>query len=439
MKGKYHVLELGSKGAEETIQKFCQTNGQMLLPVVDLITEARLAVDEVIDRAGRGLIETILSMSAEQIAGPKSPGKASGEVRWHGRQLGRVKLADRQLRVERPRLRRKGGGEEAVPAYEALRKSEKTGEEMFEALLKGVSTRNYREVIPEMANSAGVSKSQVSREAAEQGARRLEELLARRWEEVEILVIYLDGMRFGSHHVISAVGVDIEGRKHVLGIQLGATENAAAVKDLLTRLRQQGLRTDQRYLFVIDGAKALRAGIEEVFGSNQLVQRCRTHKLRNVAERLPKGDKMLANQVRSLMRAAWRLPQAFWQVIVVDRAHKKARWDDRVRSSGSSRQLARRVGGDLYDQSSRRSSQPPPLPGNHEPHREPAVGRAEKDWQCLPLARRRDDVALGGRSVSADREEFPEDHGLSRSLGFGIDSRPKSKRCFLSQGESGVI
>ena len=106
MKGKYHVLELGSKGAEETIQKFCQTNGQMLLPVVDLITEARLAVDEVIDRAGRGLIETILTMSAEQIAGPKSPGKASGEVRWHGRQLGRVKLADRQLA---------GGAAEAAP------------------------------------------------------------------------------------------------------------------------------------------------------------------------------------------------------------------------------------------------------------------------------------------------------------------------------------
>ncbi len=435
MKGKYHVLELGSKGAEETIQKFCQTNGQMLLPVVDLITEARLAVDEVIDRAGRGLIETILSMSAEQIAGPKSPGKASGEVRWHGRQLGRVKLADRQLRVERPRLRRKGGGEEAVPAYEALRKSEKTGEEMFEALLKGVSTRNYREVIPEMANSAGVSKSQVSREAAEQGARRLEELLARRWEEVEILVIYLDGMRFGSHHVISAVGVDIEGRKHVLGIQLGATENAAAVKDLLTRLRQQGLRTDQRYLFVIDGAKALRAGIEEVFGSNQLVQRCRTHKLRNVAERLPKGDKMLANQVRSLMRAAWRLPQAEEGIVRIKKLAGMIECDHPAAAAS----FARRVGGDLYDQSSRRSSQPPPLPGNHEPHREPAVGRAEKDWQCLPLARRRDDVALGGRSVSADREEFPEDHGLSRSLGFGIDSRPKSKRCFLSQGGSGVI
>ena len=97
MKVKHHGLELGSKGAEETIQKFCQINGRMLLPVVDLITEARLAVDEVMDRAGRGLIETILSMSAEQIAGPKCPGQESGEVRWHGRQSGRVKLADRQL------------------------------------------------------------------------------------------------------------------------------------------------------------------------------------------------------------------------------------------------------------------------------------------------------------------------------------------------------
>lgn len=83
----------------------------MLLPLVDLITASRLAVEEVIDRAGRGLIETILTLSAEQVAGAKTPGKASGEVRWHGRPRGRVRLADRQLRVERPRLRRETGGE----------------------------------------------------------------------------------------------------------------------------------------------------------------------------------------------------------------------------------------------------------------------------------------------------------------------------------------
>ena len=114
-----------------------------------------------------------------------------------------------------------------MPAYEALRGSEQTGVEMFEALLKGLSTRNYGDVIPQMAESAGVSKSAVSREAAEAGARQLERLLGRPRDQADILVIYLDGMQFGSQHVISAVGVDVHGGKHVLGIQLGVIENSA--------------------------------------------------------------------------------------------------------------------------------------------------------------------------------------------------------------------
>jgi putative transposase len=120
-------------------------------------------------------------------------------------------------------------------------------------------------------------------------------------------VLYIDGQRFGSHHVISAVGVDRAGAKHVLGIELGATENAAAVKQLLTNLREQGLPTDRKYLFVIDGAKALRAAIEEVFGAGQPVQRCRNHKMRNVIGELPKEQRP---QAMNLMRAAWRVHDA---------------------------------------------------------------------------------------------------------------------------------
>jgi putative transposase len=310
VKREYHVGSSRSKGAAQVVRNFCQANGQILLPLVDLIAEARLAIDEVIAEAGRGLIETILAVSAEQVAGAKTPGKASGDVRWHGRQRGRVRLADRQIQVERPRLRSKTGGEVEVPAYQALREGGETGAEMFEALLKGVSTRDYAGVVAGMAESVGVSRSAVSREASEAGERMLKQLLERRWDEVDLLVIYLDGMRFGAHHMINAVGVDRAGGKHVLGIQLGATENAAAVKDLLVRLREQGLRTERRYLFVIDGAKALRAAIDEVFGAEQLVQRCRTHKLSNVLERLPKDDRLLAGQTRSLMRAAWRSPNA---------------------------------------------------------------------------------------------------------------------------------
>jgi len=124
----------------------------------------------------------------------------------------------------------------------------------------------------------------VSRQAIEGSVEQLRQLRERRWNEADLLVLYIDGQRFGSHHVISAVGVDRNGSKHVLGIQVGATENAAAVKQWLTNLRDQGLATDRKYLFVIDGAKALRAAIDEVFGTDQPVQRCRNHKMRNVIE-----------------------------------------------------------------------------------------------------------------------------------------------------------
>jgi putative transposase len=124
---------------------------------------------------------------------------------------------------------------------------------------------------------------------------------------VEVLVIYVDGQRFADHHIISAVGVDAEGKKHILGIEPGATENAASVKRLLAHLRDHGLPTDRQYLFVIDGAKALRAGIEEVFGADQPAQRCRNHKVRSVLDELPKEQH---GQALNLMRAAWKVKTA---------------------------------------------------------------------------------------------------------------------------------
>src|SRR5438128_5724424 len=158
-----------------------------------------------------------------------------------------------------------------------------------------------------MAATVGVSKSAISRQAIEASAEQLQQLRERRWDNVEILVIYIDGQRFAEHHVLSAVGVDVEGRKHILGISAGATENATSVKELLTRLRDQGLPTDRKYLFVIDGAKALRSAIEEGFGDDQPVQRCRNHKLENVMGELPKEQQ---DQTRNLMRAAWKVKTA---------------------------------------------------------------------------------------------------------------------------------
>jgi transposase-like protein len=289
------------------IEQFCQSNGQILLPIVNLIESASQEVETVLHEIQVHSLEAILMLSAEQVAGKRTPGKASGDIRHYGSQLGRIKLADRKIKLKRPRLRHKTKGEVKVPAYEALCQDRGLMQRILGALLRGISTREYQEVLPQMAATVGVSKSTISRQAIEASVEQLQQLRERRWDKIEILVIYIDGQRFAEHHVLSAVGVDIEGRKHILGLEIGATENTAAVKSLLTSLRDRGLPTDRRYLFVIDGAKALRAGIEEVFGSDQPVQRCRNHKMDNVLKELPKEQH---GQTRNLLRAAWKVGTA---------------------------------------------------------------------------------------------------------------------------------
>ncbi len=210
--------------------------------------------------------------------------------------------------MKRPRLRKKGekeGGEVAVPAYEALRADGKLGSRMLEILLRGVSTRQYKQVLPEMAETVGVTRSSVSREAIEASEAELKRLCERRLDDLVLLVLYLDGVIFGEHHVLVALGVDVEGRKHVLGLAEGASENQVVARDVLEDLVRRGVKPDRKYLFVIDGSKALRAAIDAVFGTENPVQRCRQHKLENVTGYLPEE---LKDQVKAAMRAAFRLP-----------------------------------------------------------------------------------------------------------------------------------
>ena len=307
MKRSYHTIEKQGKVGGRKLTEFLVRNGQALLPMLELIEQSRMAIDELIDVMGRASIEAVLELSARQIAGPPQPGKhRPGDILWHGVQRGRVYLKDRKLRVNKPRLRQRGRGadkEVPVPAYQAMQDGERTGARMLETLMNGVSTRRYERVIPDMADSVGISRSAVSREAIEASEAALRGLLERRFDEVEVLVIYIDGMHFGEQCVLAAVGVDTQGRKHVLALREGATENAEAAKDLLEQLVAKGIDPQRRRLFVIDGSKALRTAINAVFGEHP-VQRCRNHKLRNVLGRLPREQQA---QTGSLMRAAWKL------------------------------------------------------------------------------------------------------------------------------------
>lgn len=278
-------------------------DGQALLPIVELITNGQAVVDEAIDVMGRATIEAVLKISADEVAGEPHQGKKGRGIMRHGRQRGVVKLSDRTLRVEKPRLRDRDG-EVAVPAYAALRGHPGAGAKMMDTLLKGVSTRNYQGVIREMADTAGVSKSAVSREFVERSEQALSALMARRFDDVPIVAIYIDGIILGRHHVLTALGVDEQGTKHVLGMREGASENAAVVKALLEDLVERGIRPGAKRLFIIDGSKALRAGIDAVYGSDQPVQRCRIHKIRNVQGHLPEAKARYATLV---LRAAFKM------------------------------------------------------------------------------------------------------------------------------------
>lgn len=290
------------------LSEYLVQNGQFLMPMVELIEASRLAIDELIDVLGRASIEAVLKLSALSVAGEKQRGRKGGAIGWHGSQTGTVKLSERKVRVCKPRLRRKGqggGGEVQIPAYEAINASGRMSERILEILMHNVSTRSYRHVITEMAGAVGVSRSSVSREFIDKSAKELERLSQRRFDDIELLIIYLDGLVFGEHHVICAVGVDVEGNKHVLGLVGGCSENGASATSLLEELVERGVDPCGKYLFVIDGSKALRSAIRRVFGSQYPVQRCRNHKIKNVCDKLPDE---LADQVRSVMKAAYKLP-----------------------------------------------------------------------------------------------------------------------------------
>ena len=296
-----------SKTDSRKLADFLSQQGQLLLPMVGLITQARAAVDDLIDVTGRAAIEAVMTLSAQELAGPKHPGKKAGDIRWYGRQDATIPLSDRKLRVVRPRLRRTGRGDNLeidIPAYEAILGNSSLGKRIEDILMKGISTRNYQEVIPQMAQTVAVSKSNISREFIERSEQTLRQLCERRFEDKDILIVYIDGIQFGEIHVIAALGVDSAGFKHILGLREGASENAVVVKDLLTDIVARGLKNDRRRLFVIDGSKALRKAVDEVFGSENPVQRCRIHKVRNVLSYLPDDRKA---DVQSAMKAAFKL------------------------------------------------------------------------------------------------------------------------------------
>ncbi len=280
---------------------------ELFAPMLNLIASGKQTIESVMNQAGRAVAELLLQLSAVSIAGEKSPGRQTGEVLWHGSQGGQICLLERRLKVSKPRLRTRGlqGREVSIPLYEQLQGDSKLAARMSEILVSGVSTRKYARVLPAMAASAGIARSSVSRAMKAASQASLKHLMERSFSEHDILAVYIDGIEVAGHHVLAAVGLDNSGEKHLLGLVRGSSENARVVKDLLDSLVERGIDASVQRLFVIDGSKAIRSAIEQVYGEQALVQRCRAHKVGNITERLPEP---MRAQLKSVMHAAYKLP-----------------------------------------------------------------------------------------------------------------------------------
>ena len=271
----------------------------------EFLERCREQLESTVFEAGLMIVSAVLEMSAARLTGPAHRGKAGGECVRHGRQAGAVYLKGSKVRVDRPRVRSKSGGEVSVPAYETLRSNARAGDKVMKAAVAGVSTRNYGKAIEDAAQAVGVSKSSVSRRLVERTAEGLKALMERSVPE-DVVAVMIDGIRMGEHVIVGAVGIDLSGKKHVLGLADGTTENARVVGDLLGSLKDRGLNTERMLLFVTDGSKAIKAAVKQVCGEHHAVQRCREHKIRNVTDRV---SKTRVRYIRAYMRAAWKLPE----------------------------------------------------------------------------------------------------------------------------------
>ena len=257
------------------------------LPLVEVWEELQPEVEHLTGLAGLKIIRAVIEDEVMRRVGPRhQPNAASSCLRW-GQQSGYVVFAGQKVAVERPRVRTRQGEEVQLDSYARLQHDGRRQRAVREGIVAGLTSRNYRRAVQSVLDGYGIEKSSVSREFVQASAAQLKTLCERKLNELDLVAILIDGIHLGKQVLVVALGIATSGEKHVLGLWQGATENTTVVKELLEDLVARGLNPDRRYLFVIDGAKALRTGIERVFGERAEVQRCQIHKRRNVKEHLP--------------------------------------------------------------------------------------------------------------------------------------------------------
>jgi transposase-like protein len=262
---------------------------------------------------GLSVVHELMEAEVEEVVGPRGRWNPDRTAKRHGHERGSMTLGGRRVEVSRPRIRSADDERELpVETYEYFADRDPLTVVVMNRMLAGVSTRRYASVGEpvgeEVEREAGsTSKSTVSELFIDRTRTALEELMSRRLDDVRLAVMMLDGMDIAGRTHVVALGISTEGVKIPLGLWEGSTENATLARALLADLVDRGLDPEQAILFVIDGGKALRRAIKDVFGEHALVHRCHRHKERNVTDLLPERDRPA---ILVKVRGAWALTDA---------------------------------------------------------------------------------------------------------------------------------
>lgn len=291
------------KSAKESTKNQGSLLAQLVLPLAALVRKDLLGL---VHEIGLQAFAAMLEAERTQLCGERYKHNPARKATRGGSTRGELALGGRRISVPRPRVVDREGREVPLSTWTELEGNDPLDARAVEQMTIGVATRKYSrslEPLPERLETRGTSKSAVSRRFVAMTAEKLTEWMSRSLGELDIWGVFIDGIHFGEHVILCALGVDAAGNKHVLGIWEGATENEISCKAMLEDLMVRGLAADRSRLFVIDGSKGMRSAIRGVFGRKALIQRCQIHKVRNVLGHLPRSKHA---SVRTAMRDAYR-------------------------------------------------------------------------------------------------------------------------------------
>ena len=263
---------------------------QVALPMAEVLSCLEHGLGELLQRVGRLFIESVLEAEAEQLVGPRSRRTQQRHAYRWGSERGYCLVDGQRVPIMRPRLRECGGNELPLGSYQLFQKATSVEETVWSNVMRGLSTRNYKEVLQQFADAYGLEKSTISEHFIAASRKKLDELINRSLTHLPLCAVVIDGTIFKGQHLVVAIGIDTLGHKIVLGLIQGATENATVVSGLLDQLAARGLDFTQPRLYLLDGSKALRAAVVRHAGQAAFFQRCQVHKIRNILEYLPEAQ-----------------------------------------------------------------------------------------------------------------------------------------------------